>query len=255
MDSLADALDTGVGRRRYADSSALAEEVNKAHEALTTGKRLLDELKSETTLLESSQPRSARLTALRAQYSRLSRAFIEAARAHQAAKERMRAVEVNALVEEAVRTGGGTGIDNADDLRREAARDPAGFARRQAQAQILKQQTEPSVGAAQAYDEAAARAEEVGLLVRSILEVQELFRDIATLVSHQAEDVGNVESHVERAAIHVVKANDQLLSAARKRRYRRNCCIGLAVTGLILTVLGVIALSMFITGAYKAIIP
>jgi hypothetical protein len=260
IDSLADALDAGSPGGR--GSSALAEEVARAAAALAAGKRALDALKAEGEALARAAPGAARLPLLRAAHARGAAEYLACLRLHQAAKERLRAVEVDALVAAAVAAAGGGGggggaraAADVEGLRRAAARDPAGFAAAQAAAQVARQQAEPSAAHAAAYDDAAARADEVALLVRSIREIQLLVADVAALVEHQAEDVGSIAAHAERAGAHVAKANEQLEGAARKRACRRRCCAGACACGLVLTALGVAALVLFVTGAYKALLP
>jgi t-SNARE complex subunit (syntaxin) len=168
----------------------------------------------------------------------------------------MRAVEVDALVAAAVqRAGGAPGVDEAE-LRRQAARDPVGFAAKQ-QAQLPSSAASVAGAASTAttYDEDAARARDIAALVRSTLEVQRLFTDVSALVAHQGEALDTVEAHVEAAGLHVVKGNTQLEGAIRRRRRRRRCMCCLCGTGAVLLVLAIIALSLFVTGAYKAIIP
>lgn len=161
-------------------------------------------------------------------------------------------MEVDALVATAVQRAGGAPVDEAE-LRRQAARDPVAFAAKQQQ--LARPPSSAVVGAASTFDEDAARAHDIAALVRSTLEVQRLFTDVSALVAHQGEALDTVEAHVEAAGLHAVKGNAQLEAAIRKRRRRRRCMCCLCGTGAVLLVLAIIALSLFVTGAYKAIIP
>lgn len=165
----------------------------------------------------------------------------------------MRNVEVDSLVNRAVARAPPNAPLDANELRRQANRDPAGFATRQLQ--VEKQGPLAAIKDAVTYDEAEARAKDIQALVRSIFEVQELFTSITTLVSHQAEAIDTIESHVEQAGLQVTKANTQLESAIKKRRRRRKCYCCLAIAAAVLLVFAIIALSLFVTGAYKALIP
>jgi hypothetical protein len=72
------------------DSVALAAEMGRGTDALAAGKRLLDALKADGEALGRAHPGSQRLTAYKAAYLRLAKAFVDAARAHQQAKVRAR---------------------------------------------------------------------------------------------------------------------------------------------------------------------
>ena len=85
IDSIADAIASNAPSA-HRDSGQLHEELTRAQEALAKGKRILDRLKAEGEALARTNPHSQRVTAYKAQYLRLAKAFVDSARAHQQAK-------------------------------------------------------------------------------------------------------------------------------------------------------------------------
>ncbi|XP_028406375.1 syntaxin-7-like isoform X2 [Dendronephthya gigantea] len=64
-------------------------------------------------------------------------------------------------------------------------------------------------------------------LESDIMDVNEIFRDLGTMIHEQGEIVDNIESHVESAGSHVEDANVQLAKASeyQKASRRKMCCL------------------------------
>jgi len=77
-------------------------------------------------------------------------------------------------------------------------------------------------------------------LEKQVLEVQELFLDLANLVSLQGETIVSIEDHIsqskvytEDAATHIAEAEDY-----QKKARKRQCCIVIIVVVVLLVILG-----------------
>ncbi|KAJ1543209.1 hypothetical protein HK405_009440, partial [Cladochytrium tenue] len=92
------------------------------------------------------------------------------------------------------------------------------------------------------YNEALIqeREEDLRSIERSIVEVNEIFRDLGTLVHEQQYMLDNIESNVGEVAINVESATGELRTAANYQRLSQNrmCClfIILAVVGTVVLV-------------------
>lgn len=78
-------------------------------------------------------------------------------------------------------------------------------------------------------------------LEADIVGVNEIFRDLATMVYEQGDMIDSIEANVDNAAVHVEDANVQLQKAShyQKAARKKMCCI-LVVLVLVAAVLGVI---------------
>ena len=162
------------------------------------------------------QPNSDRITPYRAQYMGLCGLFVTAMKEHQKAKDAARKMEVEVMARH-------EGLRSSEDEAGMAGGGGRPLPRHQQQQQLQVTTLEEiaagqggssgatarsSLAAEQTYDEAAARTRDVTMLVASIAEVQELFQDLASLVEHQSELVGNIGQNVERASVQIEKGND-----------------------------------------------
>lgn len=78
------------------------------------------------------------------------------------------------------------------------------------------------------------REREMHQLEHDILDINDIFRDLGTMVHEQGEAIDNIESNVEVAAVRVESGNRQLESAVRhKRCSRKLICV---ITGVIIGV-------------------
>lgn len=72
------------------------------------GKKLLDELKKKGEDLTRSNPRSDRLQPYKSQYMRLCKLYVDSMKEHQRAKEQMRKLQLDTVVNRAAIAYGGT---------------------------------------------------------------------------------------------------------------------------------------------------
>ncbi|KAL4236195.1 Syntaxin-12 [Mactra antiquata] len=89
--------------------------------------------------------------------------------------------------------------------------------------------------------EIEARDMEIKKIENSVVEVNQLFKEINALVMEQGEKIDTIEQHVERAVNDVESGNVQLSQARthmEKARRKKICCCGLLVA--ILLIAGVI---------------
>ncbi|XP_053403101.1 uncharacterized protein LOC128558241 [Mercenaria mercenaria] len=90
--------------------------------------------------------------------------------------------------------------------------------------------------------EIEARDMEIKKIENSVVQVNQLFKEMNASVMEQGEWEDNIERHVERAPIYVVESRNVQLTQARqspsKARRKRICCIGVLVA--ILLIAGVI---------------
>ncbi|KAJ3043802.1 hypothetical protein HDV00_004210 [Rhizophlyctis rosea] len=84
----------------------------------------------------------------------------------------------------------------------------------------------------------AEREEDLKEIERSILEVNEIFRDLGTLVTEQGHMLDNIEANVQDVTINMENATGELRQASKWQKSTRNkmCClmIILAIIGVVL---------------------
>ncbi|CAH1254073.1 STX12 [Branchiostoma lanceolatum] len=82
-------------------------------------------------------------------------------------------------------------------------------------------------------------------LEADIMDVNSIFKDLATMVHEQGEMIDSIEANVENAAIHVESGNQQLRQASDyQKKSRRKLCI-ILIVGLI--ALGIIGLIIYLS--------
>lgn len=92
------------------------------------------------------------------------------------------------------------------------------------------------------------RHHDIMKLEQQVLEVYELFKDLATLVDLQQESLDVIENRITNAKAYAIKAEDQLMQAEghQKKARRKKCCLL-----VVLLVIVVIMLSAIIANAVK----
>jgi len=86
-------------------------------------------------------------------------------------------------------------------------------------------------------EEAKEREARLVQIEEDILNVNEIFRDLAVIVHEQGEAIDSIESHIEHAAIHVEHGNQQLTRASSyQKSARKKMCILALVTLVIATI-------------------
>ncbi|XP_066930616.1 syntaxin-7-like isoform X2 [Clytia hemisphaerica] len=84
------------------------------------------------------------------------------------------------------------------------------------------------------------RNQRIQQIEEDILNVNEIFRDLATIVHEQGETIDSIESHVELASVQVHEGNKQLQRAKnyQKSARKRLCCIlGVSLVAAIILIL------------------
>ncbi|GIL62054.1 hypothetical protein Vafri_16372 [Volvox africanus] len=114
--------------------------------------------------------------------------------------------------------------------------------RRQAQQQAEVSSLEDSVR----YHEALIEERDAGIreIQRQIGEVNEMFQDLAVLISDQGEQLQTVDAHITSVAERVTEGQRELVTASRRSRAMRNKCLWLwLVAAVIVSVLLIILLA------------
>ncbi|KAI8806992.1 t-SNARE [Cladochytrium replicatum] len=89
----------------------------------------------------------------------------------------------------------------------------------------------------------AEREGELVEIERSIAEVNEIFRDLGTLVNEQQYMLDNIETNIDHVAINMENATGELRQAARHQRNARNrMCFLMAMLAIVITVILLIVL-------------
>jgi len=74
-----------------------------------------------------------------------------------------------------------------------------------------------------------------------VLNVNEIFRDLALLVHEQGQFVDNIENNIEHAALNVSDGKDALVRAkSYQKSYRKKVCIILSIILIVVAILGLI---------------
>lgn len=97
-------------------------------------------------------------------------------------------------------------------------------------------------------EQAAAAAKEVAEVERGLLELQQLFLDMAALVDAQGARVDDIERHVAAAAGDVGAAEAELAEARRMQgsARRRRLCLACGVAALVLVAVAVAVVAALI---------
>lgn len=96
----------------------------------------------------------------------------------------------------------------------------------------------------QELEQAKEREARILQIEEDMLNVNEIFQDLAALVHDQGEAIDSIESHVEHAALHVEEGNKQLVRAkSYQKSARKKMCIIAVVVIVIAIILGVIIYS------------
>jgi len=76
-------------------------------------------------------------------------------------------------------------------------------------------------------------------LESQVLEVYELFRDLATLVSLQQESLDVIEHRIQNAAAYTKQAQEQLVQAEhhQTKARQKKCCLLMILLGVLLAIL------------------
>ncbi|XP_065911649.1 syntaxin-7-like [Dysidea avara] len=95
-------------------------------------------------------------------------------------------------------------------------------------------------------DQREIEAEELRVLERDIVDLNDIFKDVAVMVNEQGEDINAIERNVETAGHKVERGNSQLKKAVELARSNRKlkfclfgCCIAVAVAIILAVVIAV----------------
>lgn len=94
------------------------------------------------------------------------------------------------------------------------------------------------------------REREVRQLESDIVGINDIFRDLATLVNEQGEIIDSIESNVETAATRVETGNKQLERAVVYKRCSRKltCAIVSILIGVLIAIIVIILIALAVTG-------
>lgn len=116
---------------------------------------------------------------------------------------------------------------------------PSGTGQQQVQVPLVQQQMALAEQNEVDFQEGLIqeREEEIRGIEQGITELNEIFRDLGTMVTEQGVMVDNIEQNVSNAATHTKAADRELITAARYQKGARNrmCCL-LLILAIILTV-------------------
>lgn len=96
------------------------------------------------------------------------------------------------------------------------------------------------------YNDSLITQREEGMkeIETAILEVNEIFRDLGTLVNEQQYMLDNIEANIESTAVRTGEAVDQLSQANRTQKSARNCkCFFLLILVFIVAIIVVVILA------------
>jgi len=83
----------------------------------------------------------------------------------------------------------------------------------------------------------AEREEGINKLARGVEEISELFQDISILVSHQGDQIDDIETNINNSLSHIDKANVELKKAEKYQSKRRTRCLYFGcVIGLVIVI-------------------
>ncbi|KAG7163340.1 syntaxin-12-like [Homarus americanus] len=90
------------------------------------------------------------------------------------------------------------------------------------------------------------REQRVRQLESDIIDINEVMRDLSSMVTAQGEIVDSIEDNVESTHGHVEEGRDELLKAARyQNKSRRRLCICIIILGIVLAIITIIIVLHF----------
>lgn len=96
-------------------------------------------------------------------------------------------------------------------------------------------------------EEIKERHRAIQQLERSLMELHQVFLDMAVLVEAQGEMLNNIEVHIKKSQDHVAQANKELQGAKEQQRSMRKwMCIGIII-GLILLLVIVVPVASILS--------
>ena len=69
-----------------------------------------------------------------------------------------------------------------------------------------------------------SRQNEINELSKGVHQISELFQDISILVSHQGEQIDNIETNINNSLNNVNKANNELIKAEKYEKKKKHTC-------------------------------
>lgn len=85
------------------------------------------------------------------------------------------------------------------------------------------------------------REQRVKQLESDIIDINEIMRDLSSMVTAQGDVVDSIENNVEAAAGHVEEGREELIKAARyQNKSRRKLCVCILILVIVLAIIGII---------------
>lgn len=104
-------------------------------------------------------------------------------------------------------------------------------------------QEEPNSIVTDVYNNTVSRSKEVELLAVDIIEIRQMFEDLALLINEQHEMLGQIDIHIEEASVRVNTGNKKLTEAIelqKKTRKKYCCCALVLIIVIIIIIMGVV---------------
>eukprot|EP00835_Amoeboradix_gromovi_P001960 NODE_100_length_20777_cov_0.240884.p22 type:complete len:115 gc:universal NODE_100_length_20777_cov_0.240884:18523-18867(+) len=87
------------------------------------------------------------------------------------------------------------------------------------------------------------RDEEINLVASGVRDINDIFKDLSSIVMEQGGLIDHIEGNVGETATHLTNADDQLISASNSQSRRQKCMLWLC---LILSILVTILVIIFL---------
>ena len=86
------------------------------------------------------------------------------------------------------------------------------------------------------------REKDINNLSIGVQEISDLFSDMSLLVSHQGNQIDNIETNIQNSFSHIDKANIQLIKAKKYKEEKRKCyiklfCISFLIIGILILII------------------
>jgi len=217
-------------------STELERVVNETQKRASAAKKQLNAMKLETERLKRTDTPPAEVRIRESTHMTLVRKMVTEMKAHQKAKQKF-------------------SERSRDDMKRLAhvvcPDMPEAEVDRRLQSggtAFLREAITTSVNeeAQMAWEDVQSRAKDVEMLERSVHQMFQLFKDLATLVDEQGENLDSIEANIDNAGNYVEKGNAELVRAHeyQKKVRKRRCCI--LIAGIILLVIIIVPLSTIV---------
>lgn len=235
--ALSDRAKKTIGKEKEEENSNDLQKIIKScNEKCKVTKAILSKMKNDTNKLKEEEKTSSKISKgelgiRRNLHQTLTQKFVQVVRENQRQQQQYKETILNKVTRQVRVVKPEATMEEIDTALRSG--DPNAIYR----AAILNSAQDPI---SEAYANAADKYQDVLRLETSIVELHQMFVDLALIVDQQGEMLDKIEFSVNAADEYVIKGNDELdkALAARKALRKKYFILGLIIAVILVVILG-----------------